>query len=491
MGRAPGKVGCGGYNTMRNELPMTELPNATLEPRSFDELAVAQPADLVFGRAPRPVRCGLALELGAGHVVPEINFTLPPMLIESGTWARVQEIYAGILDGILRRARELALPGLMVEFEHLPPMTAEPAWGAALTELLKSRLVQAHAQWQLPCALRVTVVDLRDATRPPVRRSGPPWEQMLESFQQCAARGADVLSIESTGGKELHDVALTRGDLAGIVFALGVLAPADMAWLWDRITEVARGHAIIAAGDTACGFANTAMQLVGQKMLPDVLAAVVRAMASVRSLVAYERGAVGPSKDCAYEGPILKAITGCPISMEGRSATCAHLSPIGNIAGAAADLWSNESVPDVRLLSGPAPIASLESLAYDCRLFNAALGRNHEIELRDLHVESDARWSAQAALMTPEATLALAEVIVAERTPYRRTLAAGRVAVRWLDEAHVAGALTLAGRERSWLDRLRAAFDELPEEPAALFGRIKARYGELFDLKAYDLEYIA
>ncbi len=469
---------------------MTEMLVQTLEQRSFDELAVARPAELVFGRAPRPVRCGLELALGVGQVFPEINFTLPAMLIEPGTWARVKEIYTGIIDSVLRRARELALPGLMVEFEHLPPMTAEPAWGAELTELLKGRLVAAHEQWELPCALRVTVVDLRDATRPPVRRSGPPWEQMRASFQQCAARGADVLSIESTGGKELHDAALTRGDLAGIVFALGVLAPADMAWLWDRITEVARRHAIIAGGDTACGFANTAMQLVGQKMLPDVLAAIVRAMSSVRSLVAYERGAVGPSKDCAYEGPVLKAITGCPISMEGRSAACAHLSPLGNIAGAAADLWSNESVPDVRLLSGPAPVASLESLAYDCRLFNAALGRNSELELRDLHVESDARLSAQAALMTPEATIALAEVIVADSAPYRRTLAAGRTAVRLLDEALADGALELPERERRWLDRLRSGLAELPEQPATLFGQIKDRYGALFDLKAYDLEYI-
>ena len=34
-------------------------------------------------------------------------------------------------------------------------------------------------------------------------------------------------------------------------------------------------------------------------MLPEVLAAVVRAMSAVRSLAAFEHGAVGPSKDCA------------------------------------------------------------------------------------------------------------------------------------------------------------------------------------------------
>jgi methanol--5-hydroxybenzimidazolylcobamide Co-methyltransferase len=72
----------------------------------------------------------------------------------------------------------------------------------------------------------------------------------------------------------------------------------------------------VPGGDTACGFANTEMQLAQQKMLPEVLAAVVRAMSAVRSLVAFEPGAIGPSKGCAYEGPVIKAITGCPISTE-------------------------------------------------------------------------------------------------------------------------------------------------------------------------------
>ena len=114
------------------------------------------------------------------------------------------------------------------------------------------------------------------------------------------------------------------------------------------------------------------MQLAHQKMLPEVLAAVVRAMSAVRSLAAFEQGALGPSKDCAYEGPVMKAITGWPISMEGKSASCAHFSPLGNIAAAMCDLWSNESVQNVRLLSGNAPEAFTELLAYDCRLMNAA-----------------------------------------------------------------------------------------------------------------------
>lgn len=466
----------------------TEPISSTLKARTFGQPVVTDPAALVFGRAPRPVRCGLGgLVLGGGQVYPELNFTLPPMLIEAPTWPRVRAIYADVIDGAVRRAQDLALPGLVVEFEQLPPMTAEPALGAELTKLLKDRLAQAHSDFGLKAALRVTIVDLREELKPPPRRGGAAWTAMQRSLELSATAGADILSIESTGGKEVHDAALTRADLPGIVFALGVLAPGDMAWLWDRFVEVATAHGIIAGGDSACGFENTAMQLAGQKMLPDVLAALVRAMSSVRSLVAFERGAVGPSKDCAYEGPVMKAVAGVPIAMEGRSATCAHLSPIGNVAAAMADLWSNESVPDVRLLSGPAPIASLESLAYDCRLMNAALARGSERELRDLHVASDVPHSAQAVLLSPAATVALARAITAVSDPYARTLAAGRTAMALLEQAERDGVYAVPARERKWFDKLRTALDRLPADAAALHAQIQPRYGELFDPREYDL----
>ncbi len=456
-------------------------------PIVFDRLTINDPAGLIFGTAPRPVRCGLSLEIGAGAVYPELNFTLPPITIEASSWAKVRAIYEGVIKAAVKRARELSLEGLVIEFEHLPPMTAVAEWGAELTRLLKDHLREAGEEFGLKSALRVTIVDLREETKPPRRRHGSAWEKMKASLEACAAAGADILSIESTGGKEVHDAALTRADVPGIVFALGVLAPRDMAWLWDRFVEVSARHGIVAGGDTACGFANTAMQLAGQQMLPDVLAAVVRAMSTVRSLVAVERGAVGPLKDCGYENPVIKAIAGCPISMEGRSATCAHLSPIGNIAAAAADLWSNESVPDLRLLSGPAPIASLESLAYDCRLFNTATRRGSALELRDLHVAGDAGLSAQAALLTPEACITLGRAIVSEKDPYARTLAAGRTALDCLARCVEEGRLQMPVRELRWFDRLRRAFDQLPSSPEALAADAEARFGGLFDGGAYDL----
>ena len=143
--------------------------------------------------------------------------------------------------------------------------------------------------------LRVTPTDIRDQGKHALLRTGPAWEKLKQSFE-FAGFGRDILSIESVGGKEVHDQALMYGDIPGIVFALGVLAPRDMAWLWDKSRYLRPERRTVAGGDTACGFANTAMQLAHQKMLPEVLAAVVRAMSAVRSLVAFEQGAVGPQR---------------------------------------------------------------------------------------------------------------------------------------------------------------------------------------------------
>jgi methanol--5-hydroxybenzimidazolylcobamide Co-methyltransferase len=229
------------------------------------------------------------------------------------------------------------------------------------------------------------------------------------------------------------------------------------------------------------------MQLAHQGMLPEVLAAIDRAMTAPRSLVAFERGAVGPSKDCAYEGPVLKAIAGVPIAMEGKSATCAHFSPLGNIAAAMCDLWSNESVQNVRLLSGNAPEAYAELLSYDCRLMNQALKRNGELTLREWLTESDRWLSPQAVILSPEATWEIAQAIVAEPDDYKRTVVAGRTAVRLLKEGTESGKLALAETERQWLARAEAALADLPADEQGLLAEMQDTYGHLFRPASYGL----
>ncbi len=317
---------------------------------------------------------------------------------------------------------------------------------------------------------------------------GEPCEALFRSFERNAEAGADILSIESVGGKEVHDKALVVADMPAIAFALGVLSPRDMAYLWARIREICDDHpGVVPGGDSACGFANTAMQLAGQKMLPEVLAAVVRAMSAARALSAFEQGAVGPSKDCAYEGPIMKAIAGVPISMEGKSAACAHFSAVGNIASAMCDLWSNELVQNVRLLSGNAPEAFAELLEYDCRLMNAASARGQAKALRDLLTLSDEWLSPQAAVLSPAATIEIARAIVAKTDPYDRTVAAGKAAVALLDRGRREGRLALARKEAQWLERIEEALQALPSDWRDLQAELEPQYGHLYDKASYGL----
>lgn len=237
-----------------------------------------------------------------------------------------------------------------------------------------------------------------------------------------------------------------------------------MEFLWAHICGIADKTKTIAAGDTACGFGNTAMVLAERKYIPRIFSALVRAATIVRSLVAYDKGASGPGKDCGYENPFLKAITGYPMSMEGKSAVCAHSSPLGNIAGATCDLWSNESVQNIKLLAGMAPTVSLEQLIYDCRLMNQALTDGCGIMLRNIMVKSDALMDPQALILTPENVLRIAEAVVTESGYYKRTKAAITSALSIIEEAHEDGRLVLVSMEEPWLPILGETLAKLPSE---------------------------
>jgi methanol--5-hydroxybenzimidazolylcobamide Co-methyltransferase len=435
-----------------------------------DSTAIARVEDLVYGVAPQPVRGRRGVEIGSGQVIPEVNFTLPPIDINEATWPEIRGIYRETIEGICARAVVLEVPSLLVEFETLPPMTVNPDWGVEITDILVETLDRFHDKEGLKGALRLTPNDTRDHHRPPLMRQGMYWEKMRELFERGVNAGADFLAIESTGGKEVCDEGLMTGDLRKVVFALGVLAPRDMEFLWKEMVAACAKGVTLPSGDTACGFANTAMALADQNLISHVFAAVVRVLSVPRDLVAFSVGAVGPSKDCAYEGPYLKAIAGIPISMEGKSAACAHLSHLGNISQAVCDCWSNESVQAVRLLSASAPIVSLEQLAYDCRLMNTA--SSHSIEdarrLRDWLAQSDAGLDPQAYVLRPEVVIRLSQRIAGESSPYSQVRAAAEGVLAELDRAVEEGLLPLPPREKKWLDRLKAGVAELPEVEADL-----------------------
>ena len=162
---------------------------ASLRHSSFRNLAVASKDDLVFGVAPKPVRCGLGLTIGAGSVYPEVNFTLPIMNLADETWPEARGHYEEIVRDVVLRALRLKAPGFVLEFELLPAMTVRPEWGAELTDILKRGLAEAHDRSGLICALRVTPTDIREMAKPPLLRIGEAWDALRQSLELNAEAG--------------------------------------------------------------------------------------------------------------------------------------------------------------------------------------------------------------------------------------------------------------------------------------------------------------
>ena len=441
--------------------------------KKFDKLAINNLDDFIYGSCPNPVTTKSGMVIGGGTIYPEINFTLPGMDVNDQTIDKALSIYSNIIDGVLKRAAELYAPGVLVEFETVPDFTEHPKYGIDANRILLNGIKEAADKYGLKAALRTTPNDLREMSRPPVMRGGKYWDTMLELYEQCAKDGSDFLSIESTGGKEINDEALVKADIRKAIFAMGVLGCNDMEYLWGNLVKLSDANGCFAAGDSSCGFANTAMVLAEKGFIPHVFAAVMRVVAVPRALVAFEQGAVGPSKDCAYEGPYLKAITGRPIAMEGKSAAGAHLSPIGNIAAAVADTWSNESIQQVKLLSEMAPVVGMEQLVYDCRLMNMAKEKGQGLMMRDLLTESDAPLDVQAWVLRPDVVLKIAGELVKEQDNFLRTKLAAKLTINELRDAIKAEKVKADRRDMKWLDKMEKAVDKIPDDPEQFYAEIK------------------
>lgn len=456
----------------------------------FNKLAYENVNDFIYGVSKKPVVCKNGLVIGGGTIYPELNFTLPTMLINQGTMPDVIKEYKAMIEDACKRAKELYVPGLVVEVELLPPTTYNPAWGIEITKAVREIMYEYEAKHGLKSVMRITPVDIREDKKSPHMWHGSHWDSIMETFEGCAKAGADLLAIESIGGKDMHDEAMMFCEIDKSLFSLGVLGAMDMSKMWREIKSIADRTGTIAAGDSACGFANTVMVLADRGFVPKIFAAVVRVISSVRSLVAIEEGAVGPHKDCGYEGLYVKAITGTPISMEGKSSACAHLSPIGNIAACVADLWSNESVQNIKLLGGMAPTVSMEQLAYDCRLMNTAAesGKQNALLLRDWMCESDSKYDPQAYVLRPDVAIEISREIIKKNTPFERSKVAAIAAIDILNKAVADNKVLISDREREWLPTMQRQIEAIPENQEQFISEMLERdeSGKM-DPKKYDL----
>lgn len=384
----------------------------------YDKMAYSSASEMIFGTAKHPVKYGRDFTVGGGFVYPEL-VPHPRPGTESTKKSLVKE-YEKMVTDVLDRCVAIGIPGIQIELEHVYQMTRNPDWGGEIAAETKRIQEEYFRKYGLKSAIRATIADYRKPDEEDIRNSVA-LDNMLDTFKTSAQGGADNLSIESVGGKEVSDYTIVRQDIRGTLFGIGVLGSRDMEFMWKQVVDIAAKYGATPGGDTNCAQANVAMFMAGgyqDRSVPHTFAALTRAIAGARSLVAYEQGAKGPSKDCGYEDVITKAITGVPISMEGKTCACAHSDLLGNLVAACCDLWSNEAVEYHDMFGGTTVAVFTEILGYDVAMMNTAIEMGHQKVLQELMVQSDKYRDTHGFILAPENAYEIGKAIVSNNTSY-------------------------------------------------------------------------
>ena len=207
--------------------------------------------------------------------------------------------------------------------------------------------------------------------------------------------------------------------------------------------------------------------------------------------MAVECGAKGPLKDCGYENPIVKAISGVPIATEGKNAVCAHSDLMGNLIAGICDCWSNESVYHREEMGGTTPEVWLQATGFEAALMNTSIETGKAKDLRDLYTLTDKYRDPQALILAYDNAYRIGEAIVEYGDdPYRRSIAAALEVGKIIQEAVDTKKMQLTRFEQDSLDSAMRTFKKLPEDAEKFIKRSNRRYGrkvEDFDPKNYEL----
>jgi methanol--5-hydroxybenzimidazolylcobamide Co-methyltransferase len=454
----------------------------------FDKMAYSNAAEMIFGTAKSPVKYGRDFTVGGGYVYPEL-VPHPRPGTESTKKTLVKE-YEKMVTDVLDRCVAIGIPGIQVELEHVYQMTRNPDWGGEIAAETKRIMEEYYRKYGLKSAIRATIADYRKPDEEDIRNCVA-LENALDTFVSSAQGGADNLSIESVGGKEISDYTIVRQDIRGTLFGIGVLGSRDMEFMWKKVVDIAAKHGATPGGDTNCAQANVAMFMAGgyqDRSVPHTFAALTRAISAARSLVAYEQGAKGPSKDCGYEDVITKAMTGVPIAMEGKTSACAHSDLLGNLVAACCDLWSNEAVEYHDMFGGTTVAVFAEILGYDVALMNTAIEMGHQKVLQELLVQSDKYRDTHGFILCPENAYEIGKAIITNNTSYyARARAAGiKAGELMLGDSK----LLMSAFEKDALESAMRTLESLPDKEEDFISECNDIYKKLvpgFNLANYGL----
>ena len=461
----------------------------------YTKMAYGSPDEMVFGTAKQPVSYGFGIKVGAGRVIPELNYGPRPGSEKDP--ARLRKEYVDYISkDALNRAVTLGFPDLQLETEWISQM-GNPKMSTPVVEGQKEICEKYHEEYGINCAVRHTIPDQREAEeglRPGMGGAHGYPEALFRAAEVACENGADVLSCETMGGKELADYATTNGDIVAFLFGVGYLGAIDMEYVWSEFVDIAKKNKCIAGGDTNCSGANTSMFMAGGFLDNDVqrtYSAVTRAIASQRTLVAWECGASGPDKDCGYEGPICKAIAGKPCAQEGKNCQCAHADLQGNLMAQVCDLWSNESVEYHPEFGGTSVQCWLGSLGYEVSLMNTAIATGNQKTLRDLYMISDRVRGPEGHILAYDNAYKIGEAIVANgKDYYLRGKAAGLTAAKIIKADYDSKELALTNKQLDVVQNIIKDLEALPDDTDKFVEYAIKKYKDAipnFNLKNYGL----
>ena len=450
----------------------------------FTKMAYDNPDDMLFGHAKKPISYGLGIKVGAGRVIPELNYAPRP-----GTEKSVERITKEYVNYIskdaITRALTLGFPDLQLETEWIAQMGTVPGMGASVVAGQKAITEKYHKEYGINLAVRHTIPDQREAEQGlrggMDKKFGYP-EKFIECCEIACENGADVLSVESVGGKEFADYAVTHGDITAFLFGVGYLGSIDMEHIWTDMVSIAKKNKVIAGGDTYCSGANTSMFMAGGLLDNDVqrtFSAITRCIAAARTMVAEECGATGPDKDCGYEGPIIKAITGMPAAQEGKNCQCAHADLQGNLIAQCADLWSNESVEYHPEFGGSSVQCWLGSLGYEVALMNTAIATGQAKILRDLYMTTDRTRGPEGYILAYDNAWRVGKAIASEGNNYYLRAKAGALeGAKIIKEGYDKKELILTKKQLDMINKITKDLEALPDDEDKFYDYCSKKYKE-------------
>ncbi len=448
----------------------------------FTKMAYDKADDMLFGHAKKPVSYGLGIKVGAGRVIPEINYAP-----RAGTEKSIERITKEYVDYIskdaITRALTLGFPDLQLETEWVSQMGTVPGMAASVVSGQKAITEKYHKEYGINLAVRHTIPDQREAEQGlregMDKKFGYP-EKFIECCENACENGADVLSVESVGGKEFADYAVTHGDITAFLFGVGYLGSIDMEHIWTEMVSIAKKNKVIPGGDTNCSGANVSMFMAGGLLDNDVqrtFSAVTRAISAARTMVAIEAGATGPDKDCGYEGPIIKSITGAPSAQEGKNCQCAHADLQGNLMAQCCDLWSNESVEYHPEFGGSSVQCWLGSLGYETSLMNTAIATGQGKVLRDLYMTTDRTRGPEGYILAYDNAWQIGKAIAENGDNYYlRAKAAGITAAKIIRAGYDKKELILTKKQLDVLDKIVVELEALPDDEDKFYDYCVKKY---------------